>query len=242
MSSIQAQVLSQISRAPEGRVFGYDALPVYRQSPGAVVKAISRMVQAGELRRLRKGQFYKPRRGLLGEVPLKDSEKLRAFLYRGGRQVGYVTGASLYNRLGLTTQVPRVVTLARGGSATSVELKTLSLRLVAARAPVNKQDVPALELLDALKDIRRIPDATPQATLHRLMLRIENLEDDILSRTVGLAIQFYPPMVRALLGLVLETLDRGDFQGLENSLNPLSRYKVPLDPRVWPLREKWRIG
>ncbi|ASK33648.1 hypothetical protein CEK62_04205 [Alcanivorax sp. N3-2A] len=242
MSSIQAQVVNQVSRAPEGRVFGYDALPVYRKSPGAVVKAISRMVQTGQLRRLRKGQFYKPRWGILGEVPLKDSEKLRPFLYREGRQVGYITGVSLYNRLGLTTQVPRVVTLARGGSATNMELKTFSLRVVAARAPVNKQDVPAFELLDALKDIRRIPDTTPQSALQKLMVRIEKLEDGSLSRMVELAIRFYPPMVRALLGLVLETLDRSGFQQLEGSLNPLSRYKVPLDARVWPLSRKWRLG
>ena len=50
MSSIQSQIREQVSLAPEGRVFGYDALPSYRQAPVAVVKAISRLVEAGRVK------------------------------------------------------------------------------------------------------------------------------------------------------------------------------------------------
>ena len=242
MTSIQSQIREQVSLAPEGRVFGYDALPSYRQAPVAVVKAISRLVEAGQLKRLRKGQFYKPRRGVLGEVPLKDSEKLRPFLYRAGHRVGYITGLSLYNRLGLTTQLPRVVTLAHGGSANSMELKTFSVRMITARAPVLECNVPALELLDALKDIRRILDTTPQVVLEQLMVRIDKLDNSGTSRLIDLAVDYYPPMVRALLGLILETGGWAGFQRLEASLNPVTRYKVPLDPEVWPLSRKWRFG
>lgn len=240
--SIQAEVRNQISLAPEGKVFGYETLAAYRQAPDAVVKAVSRLVQAGELRRLAKGQFYKPRKGVLGEVPLKDTEKLKPLLYKRGRRVGYITGVSLYNRLGLTSQVPGVLTLARKGAGKGRDLGTVSVRVVPARAPVRDEDVPFLELLDALKDIRRIPDARPGDALTQIRPRIKVLSGVGRRRMARLAIDYYPPMVRALLGMLLEEIGDSEFGLLRESLNPLSRYKVALDTEKWPLARQWNIA
>lgn len=241
MSSIQAEVGDQVAQVPLGKVFSYDSMPAYREAPNAVVKAVSRLVRKGELRRFAKGQFYRPRQGVLGEVPLKDTEKLKPLLYKGGRRVAYITGVSLYNRLGLTSQVPRVLTLARKGAGKGRNMGTFSVRIVPARAPVKDEDIPVLELLDVLKDIRRIPDTTPDETLCWLLARTRRLTDQDRHRMVGLADEFYPPMVRALLGMLLETLGKNEYRDLESSLNPVSRYKVFIDHEKWALARKWHI-
>jgi hypothetical protein len=240
--SIQAEVRDQISQTLAGTVFGYDALPAYKGAPGAVVKAVSRLIQAGELQRLMKGQFYKPKKGILGDVPLKDTEKLRPLLYKGGRRVGYITGAGLYNRLGLTSQVPGVLTLAREKAGKDQQLGTFSVRVVQARAPVKDKNIPLLELLDALKDIRRIPDTTPDDALRGLALRIDALPDMERRRMVRLAGEYYPPATRALLGMLLQGLDQNGCGVLKRSLNPISRYKVALDTQKWPLAREWNIS
>ena len=76
---------------PIGRVFGYEVFPQYRESPGAVVRAVDRRVETGQLKPVEQGRFYKPRQGALGNVPVSDRERLSDALYRNGRRVGYVT-------------------------------------------------------------------------------------------------------------------------------------------------------
>ena len=110
--SVAASVNRTIDQAPTGRIFGYEVFPQYREAPGAVVRAVNRGVENRRLKRIAKGRFYKPRKGALGDVPVSDEERLRDALYRNGRRVGYVTGPALYNRLGLTTQMPKTVAIA----------------------------------------------------------------------------------------------------------------------------------
>lgn len=239
--SVQSQVRKWVSQFSPGNVFSYRELPLYAEAPEAVVKAVSRMAQEGELRRLSKGNFYRPKRGLLGEQKPSDSEKLKILLLRAGRRVGYVTGAQLYNRLGLTTQVPKTVTVALTGTRQKKDLGTLRVKLVPSRAPISEQTIPLLELLDALKDIRRIPGATPSSALALLGKRVQKLDSDPRTQLCQLAINYYPSTTRALLGLLLDTLQLVESKELKASLNPLSRYKTGLDVEKWPKVRDWKI-
>lgn len=49
-------------------------------------------------------------------------------LYKDGRLRGYITGLSLFNQLGLTTQVPRTVTLAINGGRQEKEFGTIKTK------------------------------------------------------------------------------------------------------------------
>lgn len=239
---IQTQTRESVRQFPAGSVFGYRDLPSYGRSPAAATKAVSRLVQGGELRRLSKGRFYRPKRGILGEQGLPEREQLKQFLYRDGRRIGYVTGARLYNRLGLTTQIPKTVTIAWGGARQTRIVGTLRVKLVSSRAPVGERSRPLIELLDALKDIRRIPDSSPAMVLDVLVARIAQLSRAQRQRMVRLAVAYYPSATRALLGLVLEV---GGFEGadvLKASLNPLTRYKIDLAEDRWAqAADGWNI-
>ena len=72
----------------------------------AYYKALERMCSAGELARAAKGIYYLPKKNKYGSVPPSDREIVDAFT-RNGK--GTVIGYSLYNSLGLTTQIPKTV-------------------------------------------------------------------------------------------------------------------------------------
>ena len=71
---------------------------------------LNRLKNEGIVKAEYKGVYYKPVFGMFGEVPL-NSNRLRELKYlmdREGNIKGYIVGAKLFNKLGLTTQVPNV--------------------------------------------------------------------------------------------------------------------------------------
>lgn len=240
--SIQSEIREQVSTKPEGVVFGYDTFSRYRHAPDAVMKAVGRLVNAGEVRRLSKGLFYRPRRGRLGELPPSDSEKLKALLWRDGRRIGYVTGTSLYNRLGLTSQMPMVVTLAWTGAAMTRDMGSLKVRLIKSVAPVSDENIPLLELLDILKSVEAVPDAQPDDVLSYVKNSLSRLDRMAVQNMACLAKGYYPPRVRALLGMLLDGAGYKEHAAvLRRTLNPVSRYRVQLTAAKWPDRAAWNV-
>ncbi len=239
--SITQAIENSIEAMPAGQIFGYQALPRYAKSPGAVIKAISRMVSDKKLERLSKGKFYVPKKGLLGLGKPSDGELLRSMLYKDGRLRGYVTGLSLYNQLGLTTQVPRTITIAYNGGRQEKEFGTIRVKTIVTRIPVQEKDVKLLQYLDALKDIKKILDSDVNLSLKIMCRYISKLQDREQGRLLKLAQDYYSPQVRALVGLLFTNLDIPVPPGLARSLNPTTIYKLKLDQSKWPLAREWNI-
>jgi hypothetical protein len=85
-------------------------------------------------------------------------------------------------------------------------------------------------VLDALRALRRIPDATPESVIDRLLLLLKGNELDI-PALLTMA-QGEPPRVRALLGALLEeagacVAHNESLKELRRSLNPLTSYGIP---------------
>lgn len=239
--SISKTIKQQIAQFEPGRVFGYGELPVYQVAPSAAVKAVSRLLKNGDIKRLSKGQFYKPKTGILGELKPSDSELLKTILYKGGELRGYITGTALYNQLGLTTQLPRTITVAVEGGRQEKDFGTLRAKLVRSRAPVKPAEVMLLQYLDVLKDINDIPDADTNETLARMADRFLKLDDKQVKRIESLVRNYYTPKVTALTGYLLEYTGKDDSRRLKKSLNPLTRFKIGLDKKQWPDSVVWNI-
>ncbi|MCY3621577.1 MAG: DUF6088 family protein [Gammaproteobacteria bacterium] len=229
------------SLAPTGRIFGYEIFPQYRDSAGAVVRAVNRGVETRRLERIEKGRFYKPRNGALGEVPVSDEERLRDALYRNGRRVGYVTGPALYNRLGLTTQVPKTVAIAVNRATQTKDLGTIRMKLLSRRAPISDSTVPLLEILDILRDARRVPDANVERVIQEMTKRMTELKPAELKKLQRFALDYYNPATRALLGMLLTRCQKAVLPALKASLNPTTRFDLGIDPDEWPESPAWNI-
>ncbi len=74
---------------------------------------INRMCKNHILKQFYKGIYYKPVKNIFGEMPL-DKNKVIIKKYikdEHGNIKGYITGAKLFNQLGLTTQVPNIINI-----------------------------------------------------------------------------------------------------------------------------------
>ena len=239
--SIARSVRKSVEEMPAGRIFSYRELPDYLKSPGAVIKTVNRMVSDGKLERFSKGNFYVPKEGLLGRRKPSDGEIIRSTIYKNGRLRGYITGLSLYNRLGLTTQVPRTVTIALRGGRQKKEFGTIRINTVVSSEPMEEKDIRLLQYLDALKDIKNIPDSDINLSLTILRRYISELSRPEQSRLASLAENRYPPQVRALVCLLFSSLKLPVPDSLALSLSPVTVYKLKLDLSQWPTAKGWNI-
>ena len=240
--SITSTVAKKISSMPKGKVFGYDEIPTYSTSPGATVKAISRMLKDNRLKKLSKGKFYVPAEGIVGPRKPSDNEIIRTNLYKNGKLRGYVTGLSLYNKLGLTTQVPRTITISRDGSRQKKGFGTIAIKNIKSRCPIEQKNIKLLQYLDVLKDIKKIPDADVNESLKLIADYIMDLSENEKKLLAALALKYYSPQVKALMGLVLSRIGlTTDASRLKITLNPTTAYKLGLDPLKWPMANEWNI-
>ncbi len=239
--SIAQTIQNTVEAMPAGQIFGYQELPSYAKSPSAVIKAISRLVSDKRLERFSKGKFYVPKKGLLGIRKPSDGELIRSVLYKDGRLRGYVTGLSLYNQLGLTTQVPRTITVSINGGRQEKEFGTIRIKTVVTRIPIQEKDIKLLQYLDALKDIKKILDSDVNLSLKIMRQYISELSDSEQGRLVKLAQNYYSPQVKALVGLLYASLKLSVPSSLARSLNPTTIYKLKLDQSKWSMAKEWNI-
>nr|MBO8919382.1 hypothetical protein [Proteus mirabilis] len=71
----------------------------------------------------------------------------------------------LYNRLGLTTQIPKTITIASDKSPQRKDFGTVEVKLVKAKVPVSESNREYLEILDVLSNIKKIPDSNPSEVM-----------------------------------------------------------------------------
>ena len=102
-------VANKINRLKNGYVFTYDEFNVPVNKVDALKKALSRLVAAGKIVRLSKGQFFKPEKTEFGLLQPIEFQIVKELLEGKNKIVGYITGVSIYNKLGLTTQVSNTI-------------------------------------------------------------------------------------------------------------------------------------
>ncbi len=235
-ASIASTVQRQIAALGEGQVF---AIRMEGQTEGAYFKALSRMVKAGNLVRLGKGKYYKPKKSRFGVLRLSETEIVKTLTQRRGKTVGYLTGNALYNQWGLTTQVPNKLIIARRSRLPEKEISGYKVKFAVRAFPFKDADVTMLQLLDALTDIRQIPDTSPVTVVPLLVARMKELNASQLDRLTRLALE-YPPSTRALLGTILDTyFPEQKTELLRASLNPLTRYQLDGIEALLSNKSKW---
>lgn len=216
---------------------GLDRLWTYADFPGtgraALAAALSRLAKAGEITRIRRGVYYRPKRTLFG-VSTPGPSALADAVLRARGEVPLPSGVGAYNSLGLTTQVSGALTRATRRRAAPADMGRVTLyatpRPLDAQKGIRPEERTAL---DALRDITRIPDASPKDVLTRLGMLVRTGELDFV-RLARFA-QREPPRVRALLGALGEELRHANvgrrvptraLDELRESLNPLTSFVV----------------
>lgn len=187
-------------------------------SPSGVATALSRLVREGDLQRVRKGVYFRPRPTVIGPSIPGATAAIASSL----RAPVHPAGLSAANLLGLSTQNP-----ARGEFATPASDPPTALagsrvrtRRPRARATLTTEEGALLELL---RDRAATSDLPPAETAQRLQ---ELLSDPERFARLARAATEEPPRVRAMLGALaqLAGAEERQVRALRTSLNPLSRF------------------
>lgn len=143
--------------------------------------------------------------------------------------------------MGLTTQIANQFTIACDKFRKPIQKGRINIRFVKAYSEIIEKDIPLLQLLDAVKDINRIPGTDPNTALELIKNKFKGLPPKELNRLACLALR-YPPSTRALAGAILETLkNKTASEKLYKSLNFLSQYNLRLSEGILPNQSKWNI-
>lgn len=239
--NLATQIRTQIEKLPEGKTFGYADLRITKEEYQTAAKALERLQAKGVIKKISKGVFYKPEQTVFGELQPDYSEQLRPYLFENGKRIAYETGYSLYNRMGLTTQMAFRIKIASRSKRISINRGSLKADAVKSYAEVTEANYELLGFLDAIKDIKRIPDCSVSQAVKILSSKISKLNEKQISDLVKYAM-LYPTRVRALAGAMLENLNiQANTEKLKQSLNPLTKVKLGLKETELPTIKNWNI-
>lgn len=235
------KIARKINHMEPGTTFKYRQLGVDRSEYSAAAKAIERYIQKGMIKRLSTGIFYKPKQTEFGELRPREEELLKPYLFENGKRIAYITGIALYNRMGLTSQVPKTIKVASRKKRITTQIGGLKVKPVKSYIDVTNENVHLLEILDALKDFKSIPDIDMQSAIMILQNKIANLSESDQKKMLNYALK-YPPRTRALLGAIMDSLkENHSFEKLKESLNPLTSFDLGINVQILSTAPKWHI-
>ncbi len=205
-------ITNKIADIPYSQAFQTDVIaeamaeeykvPIHKAKPITNV-TLKRLSDRGVIERFQKGVYYRAKQTVFGKArPSEELIEAQLLTRRGDEIIGYETGFSLMNKLGLTTQVPK-----KREIATNAYRKNIDDRFIIVRKPVvtvNAGNFRYLQLLDVIKDL---PDAPVDAENPKALLRNfaeKNSLDTV--QVLTYARQHYPQ--KTLLNLVDVLVER----------------------------------
>lgn len=119
---------------------------------------LKKLTDQGRISRFDSGVYYLPKKGLLNEQIKLSAETVTVHKYinRHGKYIGYYSGYTLANRLGLSTQVPFKEEITSNYAPAIVrEIAVGNRKYIIRRpiVPITEENVYVLQFLDCLKDI-----------------------------------------------------------------------------------------
>lgn len=230
-----------IDRLPKSYIFTYSDFDTGQNSKEAIIKALNRLATSGKIVKLSKGKFYKPEATPFGKLQPNQSQIVKDLLETDGKVTGYLTGYSIYNQLGLTTQISNTIQIGKNEVRPTFKRERYTISFIKQKNTITKQNIPLLQLLDAIRYIKKIPDTNTVSACKRFLAIVKKLSEKDKNTLVRLGLK-YPPSTKALLGALLETVENSELtEPLRKSLNPITVYKLSGVNKVLPIAEKWNL-
>jgi len=226
-----------IEQIEDTKIFTYKDIPSDKKTSVAI--ELSRLFKKGIIKKISKGKFYKPKQTRFGEIAPSDEEIAKSYLVE---EEGYITGYGGYNQLGLTTQIPNVITIASNRVPSRIRIENVNIKFVPNIANGSAKDTQLLQILDALQDIKNIPDNSPNDVVLSIKKILKKFDVKKIKKMLEL-VRKYPPRVKAILGAILKEIGRWEEAYLlKEMLNPLTTYKIGISGDVLRNRDEWKIA
>ena len=114
---------------------------------------INRLVKENKLSQFIKGIYYKPTKGVFGDKTLNINKVIeKKYICDEKGKKGYFTGAYLFNKVGLTTQVPKEILIVTNEcpNGNTYNNKNLGVIIKKAKITINDDNYKYLQLFDLL--------------------------------------------------------------------------------------------
>ena len=217
-------IANKIDRLPNGYIFTYKDFSLSVENKEAAIKALNRLVEKGKINKISKGKFYKPETTIFGPLLPNQYQLVKDLLEEENKITGYLTGYTIYNSLGFTTQVSNTIQIGKNNLRPNLRRERYLINFIKQNNTINKENIPYLQLLDCLKTIKKIPDTTINKSIERFISIFSEYKLKDIKQIVRLA-QKYPPSTRALLGALLDELQLEKYsETLLRTLNPITKY------------------
>ena len=237
--TIGDQIKQKVAAFPVGIVFTISDFGFDPSNDLALAKALSRMAIAGELCKVSKGKYYKPKDTLLGRIKPANSEIVKDFLEKDGKIIGYITGPQAFASMGLTSQISSTIIIGTGKYRRPLRRGEYKVAFLKQYNPITKDNIALLRILDAVKMIRDIPAVSPDSACASLVSIIKALPGKDKENLERLSLA-YTSYVRALVGAILEFVGAST-DIVRKSLNGVTSYKLAISETVLPNKSNWRI-
>ena len=196
-------------------------------SEAAYYKNLERMCSSGELAKIAKGIYYVPKISKYGIVPLSEKELVSSFTRN---RAGTVVGYSLYNKLGLTTQIPKTITV----MSSAIESFTKSIRnIVIHQIKLDYTDEVCnmIHCLQVLQNFNGIQDINYTAFIDFAQSFVENYNDNVFAKVTS-SINYK----KSTISFLKEILEyHGKKNNLGMYLSSLSEYKHPKMEEIYEI-------
>jgi Family of unknown function (DUF6088) len=231
----------KLARFPKGYIFTYTDVSSEVSQKEAIIKALNRMVKSGKLAKFSKGKYYKPENTSFGELLPDRKQVVKDLLEEEGKITGYLTGYSIYNLLGLTTQVGNTIQIGKNQIRPNFKRERYVISFIRQKNTITKENIPLLQILDAIRYIKKIPNADLESSVRRFLAIIKNLPEKDKNYLVRLAVK-YPPATRAIVGAIFDDLGESRLTDrLFTSINPITEYKLSGVAETLSSARKWNI-
>jgi hypothetical protein len=214
------------------KVWSYSDFPQFSRT--SVAKAYSNLYKAKLLSRQKRGLYYRSKKTILGDS-IPDVEALAIAMAKQKSTFACVSGLYGYNKLGLTTQVPNVITIACDYPMRNTD----RIRFILREKPSSGTEIERI-ILDAIRDIHKIPDTTPDKIIFRIKKLLQSGKVNI--NDLGTSALKEPPSVKAVIGALGEELKMKPeiLESIRLAINPNTA--VYLDVKnALPYAKNWRI-
>ena len=128
MSTAQA-VRAGVQGLPKGEPFTHERLLMHG-SRGTVDRTLSRLVGRGEIQRLARGVFVRPRRSRFVGNVMPDVVDVVEAIARSNGETVQIHGAEAARRFGLSTQVPTSPVFHTSGSSRTIRVANGTVRMI----------------------------------------------------------------------------------------------------------------
>jgi hypothetical protein len=230
MQTFKEKIIIQVEKIETGKIFTAKDLNFPLEKLGQVTCILSGLYKEGKLKKIEKGAYYKPLipplSGFKDTLGVYGNEMLG---YLTKKMNGYITGLGSYNQLNLTEQVANVTIIATPKPVRKFKFYNYNIETI--KSYYNKFDdkntVFYLRLLDAMKDIDRIPARSATNVYQNLKnIYISKFNEKQLKDMVELA-KKYPPKVRKIFSDILNNLGYKKLQEmLLDTINPTTKFNL----------------